>query len=138
MIKISLTGKKNIFAEIAQTYERYIRLGVFREGERLPSVRELALTLGINPNTVERAYAELESRGLVRIIPKKGAYVCGVKGHSRLYEEAVQHFTALQHAGLSLQEAQEALGEVYGTEEGSAQLMEEGSSENDPNATKKS
>lgn len=138
MIKISLTGKKNIFAEIAQTYERYIRLGVFREGERLPSVRELALTLGINPNTVERAYADLESRGLVRIIPKKGAYVCGVKGHSRLYEEAVQHFTALQHAGLSLREAQEALGEVYGTKEGSAQLMEEGSSENDSNGTKKS
>ena len=61
---IRLTGKKSICEEIKDTYEYYIRLGAFREGERLPSVRKLAVKLGVNPNTVERAYTALERSGL--------------------------------------------------------------------------
>ena len=84
-MEVRLTGKKSIYEEITDTYERYIRLGVLREGERLPSVRALAVKLWINPNTVERAYTELEARGLIRTIPKKGVYVLGAQAHSRVY-----------------------------------------------------
>ena len=61
-MEIRLTGKKSIYEEITEAYERYIRLGALREGERLPSVRALAMRLGVNPNTVDRAYGELEAR----------------------------------------------------------------------------
>lgn len=116
-MEVRLTGKKSIYEEITDTYERYIRLGVLREGERLPSVRALAVKLGINPNTVERAYTELETRGLIRTIPKKGVYVLGSQAHSRLYEEARHQLSVLKDAGLSRSEAREALEEVYGAED---------------------
>ena len=54
-MEIHLTGKKNIYEEIKETVERYIALGVLKDGERLPSVRTLAMKLGVNPNTVARA-----------------------------------------------------------------------------------
>ena len=111
------TGKKSSDEGITDTYERYIRLGVLREGERLPRVRALAVKLGINPNTVEREYTELETRGLIRTIPKKGVYVLGSQAHSRLYEEARHQLSALKDAGLSRSEAREALEEVSGAEE---------------------
>lgn len=115
-MEVRLTGKKSIYEEITDTYERYIRLGVLREGERLPSVRALAVKLGINPNTVERAYTELEARGLIRTIPKKGVYVLGSQAHSRVYEEARHQLSVLKDAGLTEREARAALEEVYGAQ----------------------
>lgn len=115
-MEVRLTGKKSIYEEITDTYERYIRLGVLREGERLPSVRALAVKLGINPNTVERAYTELEARGLIRTIPKKGVYVLGAQAHSRVYEEACHQLSVLKDAGLTEREARAALEEVYGAQ----------------------
>ena len=115
-MEVRLTGKKSIYEEITDTYERYIRLGVLREGEWLPSVRALAVKLGINPNTVERAYTELEARGLIRTIPKKGVYVLGAQAHSRVYEEARHQLSVLKDAGLTEREARAALEEVYGAQ----------------------
>ena len=71
-MEIHLTGKKSIYEEIKETVERYISLGVLKDGERLPSVRNLALKLGVNPNTVARAYYELEDEGVIRSIPRRG------------------------------------------------------------------
>ena len=110
---IRLTGKKSICEEIKDTYEYYIRLGAFREGERLPSVHKLAVKLGVNPNTVERAYTALERSGLIRTIPKKGVYVCRVTGKSYMYEEMVYRLTLLKGGGLTREEALAAVEEVY-------------------------
>ena len=76
-MEVYLSGKRNIYEEIVETYAKYIRTGARRAGEKLPSCRALAMQLGINPNTVERAYSELEKRGLIRTLPKKGAFVRG-------------------------------------------------------------
>lgn len=74
-MNIRITGKRSVYLEIAEEYKRFIRLGVLSDGDKLPSVRALAVELGINPNTVERAYTLLESEGYIRTIVKKGAYV---------------------------------------------------------------
>lgn len=74
-MEVYLSGKRNIYEEIVETYAKYIRTGALRAGEKLPSCRGLAMQLGINPNTVERAYSELEKRGLICTLPKKGAFV---------------------------------------------------------------
>ena len=55
-MNIRITGKRSVYLEIAEEYKRFIRLGVLSDGDKLPSVRALAVELGINPNTVERAY----------------------------------------------------------------------------------
>ena len=116
-MEIRLTGKKSIYEEITEAYAQYIRLGALQEGERLPSVRALALKLGVNPNTVDRAYGELEARGLIRTIPKKGVFVCAGGGESALKEEARRQFAALRDAGLGEEDARTVLEEVYASRE---------------------
>ncbi len=76
-MKWHFSGKQDVYLEVAERYARYIREGVLRPGEGLPSVRAVAEELGINPHTVSKAYGVLEEQGYLQIIPKKGAYVCG-------------------------------------------------------------
>lgn len=76
-MEIYLTGNKPIFEEIIDSMRLYIKHGILKQGERLPSVRELALSLAVNPNTVMRAYQILTDEGLLVSIPKKGLYVAG-------------------------------------------------------------
>ncbi len=74
-MKISLKGKDNIYEQIVNEYKRFINLRIIGYNEKLPSCRNLAKELGINPNTVARAYAMLEQDGYIKAFPKKGVYV---------------------------------------------------------------
>ena len=74
MSKLSFS-KRDVYLDIAERYEKYITLGVIKLNEKLPSVREAASELRVNPNTVQRAYSLLEEKGFIRSIPKKGAFV---------------------------------------------------------------
>ena len=69
------SGKQEVYLEIAERYESLIVKGIYNKGDKLPSVREAASEMGVNPNTVARAYALLEEKGFVRALPKKGAFV---------------------------------------------------------------
>lgn len=74
-MKWSFSGKQDVYLEIADMYREYISLGIIKQNEKLPSVRELAGELGVNPNTVARAYSTLEEQGYICSLPKKGAFV---------------------------------------------------------------
>lgn len=75
MIKWKLSGKQDVYIEVAKYFEEHILKGVFKSGEKLPSVRFAAGELGVNPNTVAKAYASLEEKGYIKALPKKGAFV---------------------------------------------------------------
>lgn len=64
-----------IYEQIVEQFERYIAFGVLKSKEQIPSIRELASSLGINPNTVKKAYEELEKRGAIITISTKGTFV---------------------------------------------------------------
>ena len=74
-MELKFSGKQDVYIEVAERYKEYIRLGVIKKGEKLPSVRIAAGELGINPNTVAKAYSLLEKEGYICALPKKGAYV---------------------------------------------------------------
>ena len=74
-MQIHFTGTKPIFEEIVDQIKLYIEMGILKPQEKLPSVRELALSLTINPNTVMRAYLALTDLGYLVSLPKKGIYV---------------------------------------------------------------
>ena len=112
-MEIILTGRKSIYEEIKETVERYIALGVIKEGDRLPSVRTLALKLGINPNTVARAYYALEDEGILRSIPKKGVFACGAKKHDPAREEIKAKLVLCRDAGLTKEDALALVEEVF-------------------------
>lgn len=66
--------KLSVCESLAAEIRRDIEIGIIPVGEKLPSCREMAITKGINPNTVQKAYSLLESEGYIQVVPQKGAY----------------------------------------------------------------
>ena len=75
MIHLDHRDSRPIYDQIADNFRRQIRAGVLRCGDKLPSVRELSAQLTINPNTIQRAYRELEQEGWIESAPGKGSFV---------------------------------------------------------------
>ncbi len=75
MIRIDASGVKPIYEQIYDEFVKLILLDVLKEGDNLPSVRELALTLQINPNTIQKSYKLLESKKFIKSIKGKGNFV---------------------------------------------------------------
>lgn len=80
MIQLNYRDARPIYLQIVENYKLQIRSGILENGEKLPSVRELATQLAINPNTIARAYRELEMGGWIATVPGKGCFVCCVPG----------------------------------------------------------
>lgn len=75
MIIIDYTSRTPIYEQIVNEVERFVTLGVYKPKQKIESVRELALNLGINPNTVKKAYDELERRGVITTLSTKGTFI---------------------------------------------------------------
>ena len=75
MIKINIHDGTPIYIQIVRQFKYLIATGSLREGDELPPVRVLAQQLLINPNTVAKAYRELENEGLIYTRPGAGTYV---------------------------------------------------------------
>jgi len=71
----NLTSKIPIFEQVKNQLKKYIEIGIYAPNDKLPSVRELANSLNVNPNTIERAFIELEKDGYIYSLNKKGFYV---------------------------------------------------------------
>jgi DNA-binding transcriptional regulator YhcF (GntR family) len=76
------------YLQLVQQVEQALRLGYLRPGDRLPTVKDTVTALAINPNTVLKAYRELEHRGLAAGRPGQGTFVHGTLGHVGLREQA--------------------------------------------------
>ena len=117
-MQANFTGKREIYLEVAEKYESYIKLGILSPGEKLPSVRAAAQEMGINPNTMARAYSYLEERGLIYTLPKKGVYVSspdtGNESEAILTNEARGVIVSLKEKGLSRSALATLIEEVYG------------------------
>ena len=117
-MQANFTGKREIYLEVAEKYESYIKLGILAAGEKLPSVRAAAQEMGINPNTMARAYSYLEERGLIYTLPKKGVYVSppenGNENGSTLTIEAHEALTSFKDKGLTRAALATLIEEVYG------------------------
>ena len=74
MITINTRDPRPIYAQIKEALCRLILTGALQTNERLPSVREMAAQLAINPNTIQRAYNELEGEGYTYSVPGKGSF----------------------------------------------------------------
>ena len=74
MLHLDYRDTRPIYVQIMDGLRQQITSGVLRQGDKLPSVRELASQLAINPNTIQRAYSELESEGYAASVPGKGSF----------------------------------------------------------------
>lgn len=72
---IDLKDRRPIYEQLIDQIMDLVLHGVMQAGEQLPSVRSLAGELAINPNTIQKAYAELERRGITYSVPGRGSFV---------------------------------------------------------------
>lgn len=75
MIQVSYRDPRPIYEQIRDAYRQQILSGVLPVGTRMPSVRELSSRLAVNPNTIQRAYRELEQEGCIYSVRGKGSFV---------------------------------------------------------------
>jgi GntR family transcriptional regulator len=112
----NFSGKQDVYLEIADKLRQYIHAGVYQAGDRLPSVRAAAGEMGVNPNTVARAYALLEEEGLIRALPKKGAYVTygtGAAEREQALADCRAMLARIRQSGVSREELIALAEEVF-------------------------
>ena len=79
MIRLNQYDPRPIYEQVKETLKKQIVTGILKPGDQLPSVRDLATQLVINPNTIQRAYRELESEGYIYKQTGKGTFVAEQK-----------------------------------------------------------
>lgn len=96
LIQINYRDSRPIYEKVKDSLRQLIVSGAIAEGEKLPSVRELAVSLTVNPNTIQRAYRELEQEGAIVSVPGKGSFVAkGSAAKTARMEELRQQLRAL-------------------------------------------
>lgn len=78
MISIDTRNPKPLYEQVVEEFKKLIVAGVLAPGDKLPSVRSLASQLAINPNTIQRAYRELDAAGFTYSAAGKGSFVAEV------------------------------------------------------------
>lgn len=103
MIILDYTDRRPIYEQIVERFQSLVLCGVLEKDAPLPSVRSLAMELSINPNTIQRAYTELEHRGVIYAVKGKGNFVADIRAVRTLREKEVK-----EEAGRLVRKAKEA------------------------------
>lgn len=109
MVHLDYRDVRPIYAQIIDSFKEQITSGILRSGDRLPSVRELAAELAINPNTIQRSYRALEAEGWIVTVPGKGCFVsangnCQEQERNRLLAILDETCAVLTSLGLTREE----------------------------------
>lgn len=120
MITIDIRSRTPIYEQLVSTISSLVLTGAMKPDEPVPSVRTLAGDLSVNPNTVQKAFTELERRGVLYSVPGKGRFVSGEVGKLKEEEKEAAR-SALRQAirkgiasGLSPEEIADILKETGG------------------------
>ncbi len=115
-------GRVPIYEQIVNSVEKEISTGVLKPMDQLQSVRELAMEISVNPNTIQKAYAELERRGMCYSAPGQGRFV-SADAPKKLKEMAYQSVgklkelvTELMKAGICEEDLIKAVKDCYAKE----------------------
>ena len=112
-----------IYLQIILFLKRGIVAGTIADGEEMPSRRVLSSLLGVNPNTIQKAYRMLEEEGLIQSRPGAGSHITASSGqveHIRqelFHTEVQETVAAMKRMGLKKEEAVELLRRLYDEEE---------------------
>ena len=101
MVHLDYRDARPIYAQIIDGFREQIAGGALQPGDKLPSVRELAAELAINPNTIQRSYRRLEMEGWIATVPGKGCFVCD--NETTREKEWQRWYTAFDEASAMLQ-----------------------------------
>lgn len=119
MFQIDIMSRIPVYEQLIRQTEKFILLGVLKEGDKLPSVRQLSAELSINPNTIQKAFTELDRRGIIFSVNGRGNFVAD-KALKALEVSRRSAFSDIKDqikdfalAGISRNELHEYIDEIY-------------------------
>ena len=120
---IDYKDRRPIYEQLKEQFVELIRSGVMKPGDQLPSVRNLAVELAINPNTIQRVYTELEQKGCIYCVKGKGNYVADnaaiqEEGLRELEKELAKLVKKAKQLGMTKEQATEQLRRCWEGVEG--------------------
>lgn len=118
MITIDYKSRVPIYDQITAGIIRLKSVGVLSGGDKLPSVRSMAMSLGINPNTVQKAYSTLEAQGVIYSVSGKGSFISeDMAATNAILASAKADFKlaveAAKRMGLDKTELEKIIKEIY-------------------------
>ena len=119
MVTIDKFSRTPVYEQIADGFCREVLCGLMKEGDQMPSVRELSLLLSTNPNTVQKAYLELDRRGVISTAPGVGTFIRqgALQTLRESMKERLSELAALARelklAGIAEQEVQDLIHTIY-------------------------
>lgn len=118
MILIDYKDRRPIYEQVVGRFQELILKGVFEPDSQIPSVRNLAMELSINPNTIQRAYAELERKGYIYSVKGRGSFIAADNSlvyHKReeILEGVVQLIRQAREIGLTKEQLMRIVEESY-------------------------
>ena len=119
MFRIDPLSRQPVYEQLIDQLERFVLLDLMPADTQLPSVRSLSLELTINPNTIQKAYSELDTRGIIRSVPGIGCFVTQdakqlLTEHKRRKLTSLRALAAeLLMAGIPKEDLLETIDSVY-------------------------
>ena len=119
LITVDLRDRKQLYEQITDNIKNLILAGDMKPDDKLPSVRSLAKELGINPNTIQKAYSELERGGIIVTMQGRGSIVCAAQNdlqtenRARLVKKMAALAFEMRAAGMNAEDFVEAARQGY-------------------------
>jgi GntR family transcriptional regulator len=123
-LTVNLKDRRPIYEQLIDQIVYLVLHGIMQPGEQLPSVRTLAGELAINPNTIQKAYAELERRGITYSVPGRGSFVSPEldvvteEHRARLLHDVRTLFEEARAIGMCAEDFMPLIGQVWKEESG--------------------
>lgn len=122
MFQLDYSDARPLYEQIKERFKTLIIRGVLASNQQLPSVREMASNLTLNPNTIQKAYRDLEAEGYIYSVRGKGNFAAvlspALKGEEQmqLKKQLTDALTAMQNLGVPLETALQWVNAAYETE----------------------
>lgn len=118
MFSLNYRDARPIYEQVKDGLRHLVVTGAIQPGDQLPSVRALASSLAINPNTIQRAYNELEAEGYIYSVAGKGSFVSGTADADAARRETLRAdvkklLNELRYLGVTEADAAALIKEVY-------------------------
>ena len=123
MFQIDPLSHVPVYEQLINQTETFVLTDILSEGDQLPSTRMLAARLSVNPNTIQKAFIEMERRGITRSVPGKGVFISREAKeilraeHINELKELKEYLAKFRLAGITENEIINCVKEVYGGED---------------------
>ncbi len=122
MFQIDAMSRKPVYEQIIEQLEKFVLKGILTADTQLPSVRSLSSTISINPNTIQKAYTELDRKGIIYSVPGRGCFITPeakeiLSQYKRdQLEDLIILIKELSLAGITKEQIIKCIDEIYNKE----------------------